>query len=215
MLANITKVENQWDVISIYELMYYHCPSCNYQINQKQKFVDHACKSHPESIDYLKNISDGSTDDILCPWNFMEPGYEGSHYENDDKTNENIITKVEEWDIDSDENGMENKPQISENQNDDEDSKMSNKNIGEFVEVNVNKPNRASVWKNFLLNKATGTGKCKHCSKIMARGTTSMRKHLKIFHGIEDETVKTSTAGENTSNKLENVPKGKKHALKK
>ena len=42
-----------------------------------------------------------------------------------------------------------------------------------------------------------------------------MRKHLKIFHGIEDETVKTSTAGENTSSKLENVPKGKKHALKK
>merc|ERR1739848_470568 len=69
MLATITKVENQWDVISIYELMYYHCPSCNYQINQKQKFVDHACKSHPEVIDNLKNIKDGSLDDIIFPWN--------------------------------------------------------------------------------------------------------------------------------------------------
>ena len=68
MFATITKEVNQWDVISIYELMYYHCPSCNYQIDQKQKFVDHAYKSHPEVIENLKNIKDGSLDDIIFPW---------------------------------------------------------------------------------------------------------------------------------------------------
>ena len=131
--------------------------------------------------------------------------------------------KYEGDEFDSEEYGIERKPRISEyqlepevliNQNDDddnddnyEDSKMyQSEDLGEFVEVDVNKPSRASVWKNFLLNKATGAGKCKHCGKIMTRNTTSMRRHLKSFHGIEDEVISktnTSTDGENNSMKTE------------
>merc|ERR1711936_1045820 len=74
-----------------------------------------------------------------------------------------------------------------------------NEDIGEFVEVTVDKPSRASVWKNFLLNKATGAGKCKHCGKIMTRNTTSMRRHLKSFHGIEEENVKNTSTEENST----------------
>ena len=241
--------ESPWYIESLYELIYFHCPSCDYQTNHKQKFIYHACESHPESMDYLKNVRDGSTDDILCPWNYMGSSrYDDSYYGNDDMTNENV--KFEGDDFDSEEYGIERKPRISEyqlepevliNQNDDDDddnyddSKMyQNEDIGEFVEVDVNKPSRASVWKNFLLNKATGAGKCKHCGKIMTRNTTSMRRHLKSFHGIEEENVKNTSTDENNTSiakiesqdnseydvnkpfpKLENLPLGKKHALKK
>ena len=36
----------------------------------KESFVYHAYDHHSESKEYLENISDGSLDDINCPWRF-------------------------------------------------------------------------------------------------------------------------------------------------
>ena len=62
------KLENPWNINSLYELQYFNCPSCEFKHVGKQDFVYHAYESHPESIDYLTNISDGSLKGILCPW---------------------------------------------------------------------------------------------------------------------------------------------------
>ena len=62
------KLENPWNINSLYELQYFNCPSCEFKHVGKQDFVYHAYESHPDSIDYLTNISDGSLKGILCPW---------------------------------------------------------------------------------------------------------------------------------------------------
>ena len=59
---------NPWDIKSIYELQYFNCPKCVYKNNSKQEFVLHTNENHPEAIKKLINISDGSLDDVYCPW---------------------------------------------------------------------------------------------------------------------------------------------------
>ena len=66
--------ENPWDIRSIYELQYFNCPKCSYKNNSKQEFIQHAYEDHPEAIDNLTNIVDGSLNDINCPWN--ETGFD-------------------------------------------------------------------------------------------------------------------------------------------
>ena len=62
--------KNLWEFKSLYELQFFNCPACDYKNKSKQKFVDHACNIHPESINYLMNVQDGSIgEDVLCPWN--------------------------------------------------------------------------------------------------------------------------------------------------
>ena len=61
-------MENPWNIISIYELQYFNCPSCIFKNNSKQEFINHACESHPETIEHLKNIRDKSLADIVLPW---------------------------------------------------------------------------------------------------------------------------------------------------
>ena len=61
-------MENPWNIISIYELQYFNCPSCIFKNNSKQEFINHACESHPETIEHLKNIQDKSLADIVLPW---------------------------------------------------------------------------------------------------------------------------------------------------
>ena len=62
------KVENLWNVGSLYDLRYYNCPSCPYKHVSKQDFACHAFDTHPESVNFLRKIIDGSLDDIYCPW---------------------------------------------------------------------------------------------------------------------------------------------------
>ena len=64
----LPRTENPWSVESIYTLQYFICPSCGYKHVSKQHFVCHAFETHPESVNYLKNIKDGSLCDVLCPW---------------------------------------------------------------------------------------------------------------------------------------------------
>ena len=92
----IPKTENPWDVESIYTLQYYVCPSCTYKHMSKQNFICHAFDAHlEESVDYLKNIKDGSLSDILCPWDSNDD------YKND---NDNIVVDniKSEFDINED-----------------------------------------------------------------------------------------------------------------
>ena len=65
-------MENPWNVNSISELQFYNCPSCPFKIQAKQTFIFHAFDRHPESVDYLKNIPDGSLDGLVCPWSTIE-----------------------------------------------------------------------------------------------------------------------------------------------
>ena len=62
-------MENSWNIESLYDLRYFNCASCDYKIDIKQDFVNHAYEFHPEALNYLKNIKDDSMDDISCPWN--------------------------------------------------------------------------------------------------------------------------------------------------
>ena len=65
----IEKPRVVWDVESLYEYQYFNCPSCSYKSDQRQDFVDHTFETHPECVDYFRNISDGSLSDIIAPWN--------------------------------------------------------------------------------------------------------------------------------------------------
>ena len=59
---------NLWNVKSIYDFRYFNCPSCSNKYDSKQDFVNHTSFIHPESIEYLQEISDGSLSNILQPW---------------------------------------------------------------------------------------------------------------------------------------------------
>ena len=67
-----TKVENPWTIRSIYELQYFNCPTCLFKNPSKQEFVNHAYACHPEAIENLTSIEDGSLSDISCPWDSVQ-----------------------------------------------------------------------------------------------------------------------------------------------
>ena len=111
------KIENPWNIQSIYDLQYFRCPSCEYCDNSKQQFVNHAYESHPNCIDYLLNIKDGSFDDILCPWESVdiklekhlsmeltEDSYEDQHNESFDSEFPEHIEESDIKDIKPEEN---------------------------------------------------------------------------------------------------------------
>ena len=56
----VMKEENPWNIESLYDFLFFNCPSCTYKNNSKQKFVDHAVKVHPESNHFLLNLKDSS-----------------------------------------------------------------------------------------------------------------------------------------------------------
>ena len=70
-ITNNVKVENPWDVESFYEFRYFNCPSCSNRYTFLQDFVNHANDTHPESINYLRKISDESICNLVVPpWTF-------------------------------------------------------------------------------------------------------------------------------------------------
>ena len=62
---------NPWNIQSLYELQFFNCPSCEFKNKSKQRFIDHAYKSHSDSINILLNIDDKSLTDIICPWKII------------------------------------------------------------------------------------------------------------------------------------------------
>ena len=61
-----------WDIQSVHELLYFNCPSCVYKDHCKQKLINHAYDHHPECVDYLIKIKDGTLRDVICPWNIKD-----------------------------------------------------------------------------------------------------------------------------------------------
>ena len=59
--------ESPWNIQSIYDLQYFNCPSCAYKNIMKQEFINHAYNFHAEAIQFLRNIKDGSINDIEIP----------------------------------------------------------------------------------------------------------------------------------------------------
>ena len=84
--------ENPWSIKSIYEFQYFNCPSCAFKRQSKQEFINHAYEVHPESIDYLQEIKDGSLSGTICPWNTIQidPKVTGKVI----KRNPNLTTKA-------------------------------------------------------------------------------------------------------------------------
>ena len=60
--------KSHWKVSSLYDLQFYNCPDCNFKVQDKQCFVDHAYQTHPTCTDYLTTIRDGSLAGVICPW---------------------------------------------------------------------------------------------------------------------------------------------------
>ena len=95
-----SKEEFLWNVESIFEFQYFNCPICPFKNELKQDFVNHSFISHPESVSYLKKISDGSLYDIISPW---ESSYKGEDIETENfknEINDNLELQVEDkWGI--------------------------------------------------------------------------------------------------------------------
>ena len=90
--------DSPWNIKSIYDLQYFDCPSCIYRNIFKQEFVNHAYHFHPESIHFLRNINDGSLNDVEIPFvkdedNDMKPEFLDSN--TSDLTN-GLEIKIEE-----------------------------------------------------------------------------------------------------------------------
>ena len=75
--------QNPWAIQSIYDLMYFVCPTCTFKDSSKQKFVNHALKEHPEVEVNLLNVRDGSLVDVKCTWSISK-GEVGDENENHD-----------------------------------------------------------------------------------------------------------------------------------
>ena len=208
MLATITKVENQWDVVSIYELMYYHCPSCNYQINQKQKFVDHACKSHPEVIENLKNIKDGSLDDVIFPWDSNHVDF-GNDISTEIADSAIDLIKIEEDDLEkyneiSEKDDVEKCNEISNN--------ITNK-IPKHLQVSLlqqkKKPNVTQKFLNFGNSKKSPvlSFACSSCTRQIPR--TELKAHFAMCRKAKSAAqIKSKAQGilnNMTKSQVENV----------
>ena len=101
-----TGEENPWNVDSLYQFQFYNCPSCYFFNSSKQEFVDHVCRSHPDSIPYLKKIKDVSIRDVSGPWNsdsFKSEDHMETFYPND-------MLMVKQEIIDDDHDFSENDP---------------------------------------------------------------------------------------------------------
>ena len=55
---------NPWSASSIYDFYYFCCPECDEKSRSKQDFINHASTYHSEALETLRQISDGSLDDI-------------------------------------------------------------------------------------------------------------------------------------------------------
>ena len=74
-MSDIAKIEpeeevfsNPWDVKTLYQFQFFNCPECFFKVQEKQEFINHAYQSHPDCIDYLESVKDGSLTDVDIPW---------------------------------------------------------------------------------------------------------------------------------------------------
>ena len=195
---NVAKFEeNPWAIRSIYELQFFNCPSCEFKDFSKQEFINHAHVSHFEAVSHLKNIKDGSLDDINCPWNHQ---YQFTECKIEPKSDFLVDSKLEVFN--ENQEGDENFFQI----HDDEEEWM-NSNETENHNVIDEKSKHDSSLLEDLKTKLKPIVKleqikyytCDHCGKLFAKKSV-LRKHFTKYHediqiNVMKETFKCETCG--------------------
>jgi len=58
---------NPWAATSIFDFMFFCCPECDCKSPNKQDFVNHTVNYHSWALESLRQISDGSLDDVEFP----------------------------------------------------------------------------------------------------------------------------------------------------
>ena len=191
---NVPGNENPWEVESIYEFYYFNCPTCSYKHCSKQDFVNHVIEIHPESVDSLKKICDGSLSNVSIPW---EPENDYEYYEqklisdnlkvefNDNLVEENdyenfIEPNSEDYESDSDsydeeEEKISLKREYLEGEEGDEkshkcDSCSKSFNAAYKLKIHIHTVHEGH--KDF---------KCDSCGKLFSR-TEHLKKHIHTVH---------------------------------
>ena len=158
------KIENPWDIKSIYDLQYFNCPSCCYKFESKQVFVCHAYDTHPDSVNYLINLEDGSLDDILCPWDSND--FKSEDYKENDEVIENLKVEV----IDENED-LVNNHEVSS------DHETTNEEIANEFVIHQGKNDRTTDGNNMIETEY----KCYICDKYFHRQSL-LNRHNKHCH---------------------------------
>ena len=168
----LPSTENLWNIESIYMLQYFICPSCGYKHVSKQNIIFHAFESHPESVNYLKNITDGSLYDVLCPW-------DSKNYKNDDDGIDIIdILKPE-----SDTNNDIHEDQIpQENQKVPlEKPKSLDTSLPKFAEKSELKENSSKVTHISTEIQDSTDPKCASCGNSYSQNE-GLVSHIRTYH---------------------------------
>ena len=180
--------QNPWNILSLYEFLVFDCPSCDYKNNLKQEFINHVCEMHPEAVENLKNITDGSTSDISCPWE-AETDFKFDVTTSEDHVDENYDTSL---DVDNNETKIEIKSEMNIEEDDygtitkynEEDMIMSS--TKEEASDGVQKKSKYLQYFTIEDNVAV----CLQCDAILqcTNGSTSaMRYHGEKCHNIKFE----------------------------
>ena len=181
------KLENHWNVQSLFEFQYFNCPSCKYKDYVIQNFVYHAFENHPESTEYLSNITDGSLEGILCPWN-------SNNVYKEESTNCGDFGREHWKEEDTDTISIDVKEEFIDN-NDDLDICGNDNNI---LHADINKPktwvtstsfkppinekSSADVQAGIQESPNNNKIKCQYCTKTVTK--KSMNRHIRNFHNL-------------------------------
>ena len=180
---------NPWNITSLHDLQYFICPSCDFQNSSKQTFVCHAFASHPEAVDFLKNISDGSLDNVLCPWNSQE-GIMGN--------SNTMDTPDITWSYEGTSNFKTSKEKASDDDDIDQDDPLKANSENEdtsFNEINSetikmevvdNLYHSAVMERNENEETPKLPHKCQYCGKCFANNG-KLDLHVDIFHEFKCE----------------------------
>ena len=172
--------ENPWNILSLYEFLVFDCPSCAYKSNLKQEFIYHLCELHPEAIENLKNISDGSTSDIICPWEETDVKFEAS---------ENYAD--ENYDIFLEANSNEPKIEIKNEMIIEDDYYDANTKTTVESGENFHKKSKYLEYFNIKDNAAI----CLTCDAIIKctdGSTSAMKYHAEKKHSIKIENNRSN-----------------------
>ena len=137
------KVKNSllWEVQSIYEFQYFNCPSCAFKHGFKQDFVNHISIAHPESVEFLRNISDDeSLGDILCPWTMKTSQNEDGLYMKNELFSDEVFI----------ENATEKIPSEGQKFDQNGDNILATDNDDDFMEENNSYPTYGDLFFELL-----------------------------------------------------------------
>ena len=198
------KEENPWNVQSLYDLLYFNCPSCAYKNHLKQEFVDHAYQLHPESEQYLRNISDGSLSDVEIPHDDDDDDIKFHVKEEKSCCNICDITFCNQNLLQEHENLVHpsevqfNNHQIYYNPIDAlgsadnyEDEDIKEEKFESTKDVTTRKPKKSKYDEYFEINHITKEATCLICTKILRKNPHGMREHLNSKHQIIIEVKNT------------------------